>query len=605
MTAAAEILSDLNNTYARLHSAYEELFWVSKMGDHSVDEAMNKALYGRDAFRADAANLARVNAALTSPETSSAERGRLEIWRRFFALYQTPSELISLRDQISRLETSIEERLASQKEGYRDPATGSFVEASKLKMRMIVRTNPKEEVRRACFQALEELAPVVVEDYVKLVGLRNQYARALGFPDFYAYKAKLEEGMSKDEIFKPFNDIYEQTHGAFEHIRALEPSMPGLRKPWNFSYLMTGDFTKEEDPYYEFDDALRRWGRSFAALGINYRGGTLQLDLLDRKGKYNNGFCHYPRLVRFENEQRQPGAANFTCNVVYRQVGAAFLGMHTLFHEGGHAADRLNSQQRETCLNTEYPPASTSWAETHSQFLDEMYASVEWRSRYAKKKDGTPYPFDLFKRKVRKLRILAPLYLHSIMALANFEKQVYEASGLNPEKVLEIARTTHRKYFDYSEDTASILATAHLYSWESACSYHAYGLAELALMQWREYFFDKYGYIVDNPGVGREMTEVWKLGSLKTFAEFVKLATGKALSAGAFLQDVLLDETAFIAKAKKRVERLASVPEHHGPIELNATIRMTNGPREVIADNSKSFEEMAEQYAAWLNRSNP
>ena len=31
------------------------------------------------------------------------------------------------------------------------------------------------------------------------------------------------------------------------------------------------------------------WARSFAALGINYRGALMRLDLCDRKGKYSNG----------------------------------------------------------------------------------------------------------------------------------------------------------------------------------------------------------------------------------------------------------------------------------------------------------------------------
>jgi len=133
------------------------------------------------------------------------------------------------------------------------------------------------------------------------------------------------------------------------------------------------------------------WGRSFASLGINYRGGKLQLDLLDRQGKYNNGFCHYPSIVNFNDGKRNPGAANFTCNVVYGQPGAGSQGMETLFHEGGHAADRLASEQVDVCLNTEWPPASIAWAETHSQFLDTMFSSIEWKIRYLKNKDGEIY----------------------------------------------------------------------------------------------------------------------------------------------------------------------------------------------------------------------
>jgi hypothetical protein len=41
----------------------------------------------------------------------------------------------------------------------------------------------------------------------------------------------------------------------------------------------------------------------------------------------------------------------------------------------------------EICLNTEYPPASTAWDETQSMFLDTMFDSIEWRTRYAKNLD--------------------------------------------------------------------------------------------------------------------------------------------------------------------------------------------------------------------------
>lgn len=36
--------------------------------------------------------------------------------------------------------------------------------------------------------------------------------------------------------------------------------------------------------------AVDVWARSFAALGIGYRGSTMTLDLLDREKKYSNGF---------------------------------------------------------------------------------------------------------------------------------------------------------------------------------------------------------------------------------------------------------------------------------------------------------------------------
>jgi len=244
--------------------------------------------------------------------------------------------------------------------------------------------------------------------------------------------------------------------------------------------------------------------------------------------------------------------------------------------------------------------ASIAWAETHSQFMDTMLSSIEWRTRYAKNREGAPYPLDLFERKVRKLRIVAPTNLYSIMFVSEFEKLVYETKELDVEKVMRIAKDMYRKYMDMSEDSLWALTVPHIYSSDSSAYYHAYGLAELALEQWREYFYEKYGYIVDNPSVGKEMREVWRLGSLKNFGEFVKLATGKQLSADAYIKDATMDADAFIARGKERIARLASVPEWKGPVRLNAVIKMVHG-KETVADNSVSFEAMAEKYASWLN----
>jgi oligoendopeptidase F len=468
-------------------------------------------------------------------------------------------------------------------------------------MRNLVRTQDDEKIRKACFEALEKLSEECADEYVELVNVRNEFAFALGFKDFYSYKIMIEERMTKEELFKLFDKIYDKTKYAFKDVRSVAESMPGLRKPWNFGYMLAGDFTKEEDPYFQFDNALMNWGRSFSALGIDFKGGTLQLDLLDRPGKYPNGFCHWPKLVQFKNGKRMPGQSNFTANTVYGQVGEGSIGEHTLFHEGGHAADRLNSQMQDVCLNTEYPPASTAWAETQSMFADTMRNSIEWRMRYAKNSSGAYYPWDLFERKVKKLRVISPLAMMGILFVCNFERKIYEAKKLTKSKVIKIAKQSFKKYNDLSQDSLVALYIPHIYSFESACSYHGYGLAELALFQWREYFYKKYGYIVDNPKVGREMAKLWAIGASKNYQEFVKLATGKPISPNSFISEITSGVQGTLTRAKKRIKQMEKIPHFRGKVDLNATIRLLDG-KKLIADNRKGFEDMSEKYKLWLHK---
>ena len=422
MQTPQKFLDYLNDTLVKLHKKHEDYFWISYMGDHSVDSKKDEALSARDTFYADPKNIEKINELM--PKSDAKTKKRLQIWLDFFKLYQTPKEALSVKEKIATLESKILKMKTSRKEGYIDPKTKKFVTASSLKMSTMISTNDDEKIRKACFEAREKLAQDYLTEYLELISLRNQFAKILGYTDFYDYKVQKDDGMTKKELFSIFDDIYEKTKFAKQNIRNLEKKIPGLRKPWNFVYKMAGDFTKEEDPYYQFDDALIRWGRSFSALGIDMRGGKIQLDLLDRQEKYNNGFCHWPDITTYKNGKRISGSSNFTCNVVNGQVGSGVMGYATLFHEGGHAAHFLNAEQTEACLNTEYAPMSASWAETQSMLIDSLFSSVEWQSRYASNKQGELFPFELYERRINKLFPLRPMGLYSMMFVSNFEKEI-------------------------------------------------------------------------------------------------------------------------------------------------------------------------------------
>lgn len=590
-------LEKINNENVLLHKKYEDYFWKFNMGDHSCGNLKDLSIKNRDSFRSNEKHLSKVNEYLKVSTLENLDR--LKLWKKFFESYQIPKEAKAIKTKIDKLESVFQKKKSTQKEGYIDPYTNKFTEASSGKMAIMSITNDDDKVRKACFEARNKRALEYVDDLIKLVKTRNEFARKIGFEDFYAYKLMTEEGMKKKDLFKIFNKIYSKTKYAFKYARDLEKKKPGLRLPWNFGYMMSGSFKKEMDPYFDFVDSIRNWGRSFAGLGVDFQKSKITLDLLDRKGKYNNGFCHWPDLVYFDGEKRIPGTSNFTCNLVLGQVGAGFDASHTLFHEGGHAAHMLNTEMRDSCVNSEYAPMSTAWAETQSMFMDSMFSSIEWRLRYAENKKGEPYPIDLYKRMVKKLSPMSPLSLYGILSMCEFEKIIYEKKDITSEFVIKTAAQVSKKYMDRSVPVYTLLSVPHLYSWESACSYHGYGLAELAVAQWREYFYKKYGHIVDNKKVGEEMKKVWSLGSSKTFYQFVQVATEKNLSADSFINSVTKNANQTISTGMSRIKKLSAIPKASSKFDLNATVVLSDGKKE-IANSKAGFDKMLNQYKVWL-----
>ncbi len=77
------------------------------------------------------------------------------------------------------------------------------------------------------------------------------------------------------------------------------------------------------------------------------------------------------------------------------------------------------------------------------------------------------------------------------------------------------------------------------------------------------------------------------------------IATGKKLSATPILEDMTASPEKVLQKGRQRIQRLQKVKLHDGSIKFGATIQMVSG-KQLIADNKKSFEDMALTYKKWL-----
>lgn len=612
-TDPRRLLDQLDDDYVRLHTSKEDAFWSSYMGLEPDAAAARAELDRREIelqrFLRDPERLRQVREALAADGALSAEeRTALEGWRATFEAHVIDSaEARALAERIVEAEGALARARGEMPLGYVHPEQG-HVRASSVKLAVMLKTEQDPRLRRAAWEGLRSIEPWVLErGFLDVVKLRNQLGRMLGAEDYYDWKVRRTEGMSKAEVFALLDELEAKTRDAA--LRAVEE----LRRQkgadqvtaWNIRYLVGGDVTRELDPYFPFAQALARWGRSFAAMGIRYRGARMVLDLVDRAGKYENGFMHGPEVAWRKRGELQRARIQFTANAIPGMPGSGQSATATLFHEGGHAAHFANIDMPAPCFGQEFAPTSVAFAETQSMFLDSLLEDADWRVRYARGPRGEAMPLELIERALRVSQPFAAWEARAMLTVCYAEKAIYELpeDRLTPEGVLAVLRETERRLLFLDDGSPRpVLAVPHLLSGESSAYYHGYVLAEMGVQQTREHFLARDGHLVDNPRIGPDLTRVyWRPGNSQRCSPLIEALTGKPLGADALARHVCRTVDEALAEAREAVRREPTLPRFDGPVDLDAHIRIAHG-NQTIAEVAPggSFDDLSRAFGRWI-----
>lgn len=603
------LLQELNEQYITLHSAKEEAFWAEKMGlKESVPGDFEAKEIRLQAFITDATMLPKLRAELERDDLDQEERTGLEGWVRFFAANAIESEEAkALAAKIVAMEGELNRARGGMRLGYTDPDTGQFTPMNSAQLNLMVQTLPSETERRAAWESLRLIEPFVLEHgFIEVVKERNRLARMLGYEDYYDYKVTLNEGFSKRKLFELLDELERDTRDACQRSidGLVEQVGESAREGWNFDYLTSGDLKSAVDPYHRFDDALNRWGRSFAAMGVRYGGAEMKLDLVSRPTKHDNGFMHGPFPCYVDRGNFLPARINFTANAVPGQTGSGERGMNTLLHEGGHAAHFANIRMPAPCFSQEFTPTSVAYAETQSMFMDSLMEDPDWLNRYAHDADGNQMPQELMMEVLAKNHRFRAFQVRRIMVVSYGERAIYEMpeNDLTPENILAALRQAERKILLLNDSPRPILSVPHLLAGEASAYYHGYVLAEMAVAQTRDFFLQRDGYLLDNPSIGPDLAKgYWNLGNSRSFLDLVQDVTGKPFSARAIVTQVNRSMEEAIANAERMIAAEPSIPRHTGPIDLGASISIVHGDTLVASTEVEgSFEGMSKKFEEWI-----
>ncbi len=606
MNAAKHYLNTLNADYLAVHRRKEDLFWTTYMGTSDDHKGSAEAESSWVAFISNTDRLTEIRAQLdgmTEGDDAATKVG-LQGWLALFEANVLETEAAkSLKAELIKAEGELFEARQAYTMTYVDQM-GETQEGSSPVLSANIGSNENESVRESSHQALLDLEQWVLNNgFIELVKLRNQFAKAQGYRTFFDYSVQKTEQMSTEELFVILDDFEQRTRdGNLDSIQALrEKHGESALKAHNFRFTWGGDSTRELDPYVPFSKSLRQWVDSFSRLNIDYSEAVLTLDLLDRKGKYANGFCHAPVPAFYDQSQWVPAVVNFTSLAKPSQVGSGYDGLGTLFHEGGHAAHFANVKMNAPCFSQEFAPSSMAFAETQSMFLDSLITDGDWLKLYAKDKDGNVIPDSIIEKGISERQPFRSYGERGILVVPYFERALYELEEdqLNAESITCLARAMELKILGLKTATRPLLSIPHLLSDESACSYQGYLMANMAVYQTRAYFIERFGYLTDNPEIGPLLSEhYWRPGNSISHDASIRALTGEGFNAKFLADECNLSTTQAwereqrkIAQAKTRV-----VPATQ---KLNASIRVVDGDK-VLASNEVSNETMCEEFERYV-----
>lgn len=249
---------------------------------------------------------------------------QLELLLNAYRAKQLPPEIIEKQ-------VAIEKKLEATFTNYRAQLDGEAVSDNKI-IEVLVGSDDSA-LRRRAWEASKQVGTQIEPELLELVKLRNEGARALGFPNFYSMSMQLDE-LDETELFALLDELETGTQPLWDAYKGDLDARLSKRfgvpvaelAPWHYADPFFQQAPASEvdlDPYYEGKNLETLTERYFSAIGFEI-GDLLKLaDLYERPGKNQHAFC---MSVDREAEVR------VLCN---NKSNEKWMG--TMLHEYGHA----------------------------------------------------------------------------------------------------------------------------------------------------------------------------------------------------------------------------------------------------------------------------
>jgi len=490
----------------------------------SADRAVNRH-YSRPAAYQRLVRLANV------PALDALTRRRLDRLRLAYQSKQAPVEIL---DRITSAETQIQETYST----FRAQFDGHSATDNELEE--VLRTATDSARVRTAWEARKQIGPVVADDLRQLARLRNEAARAVGFPDYWHAQLLLDE-LDPERLVETLNQVEAATRQAFQamksdldgHLAQRFAIDPGKLRPWHYGdpfFQETPEvFAPPADPLYAEHDVVALAAETYRQLGFRNIDAILaRSDLYPRAGKNQHAYA-----VDIDRE----GDVRTFLNV---EPNARWMG--TLLHELGHTIYQDGIDRSELPYDLRDDPQGFL-NEGFAMFCEQPATNPAWLSEMVGLPEATVRQLAPQLAAQEAASLLA--FVRWCLTIAHFERRFYadpdqDLNGLwwdLEERYQLIPRPADRHEPDWA--TKVHVATAPVY-------YQKYLLGRLFSAQLtRKMETDLDGWWQGRPMSGDFIKrELFMPGARYAWPELVNRVTGQPLGVEALAKAVAWPRTA-------------------------------------------------------------
>ena len=429
-------------------------------------------------------------------------------------------------NSIVRMQSQIEQKYGNFRTEFKNK------KLSDNEVEKILKSSKNVNEQKEVWIAQKKIGPLVAEDIKKMVKMRNEVAKDLGFKNYHQMSLTLSD-QDPRVISELFDELDSLTKGAFVKVKGdiddyfvkyYDLKSKSELMPWNYQNRFFQEAPKiyavDLDKYYKDKNLEKLVSDYYSGIGLPVDDMMKKSDLYEKPGKNQHAFC-----TDIDNE----GDVRVLCN-----VQSTAYWMNTMLHEFGHAVYDKNIDTGLPFILRE--PAHTFTTEAIAMLFGRFSSNPQW----LKDMMGLPEAEvkEIADNSFKTLRLEQLVFSRWAQVMYRFEKGMYENPDQDLNKlwwdIVEKYQMMKRPEGRNEPDWATKI---HIASYP--CYYHNYLLGELLASQLYYHIVEKvlksnemkFQGFVGKKEVGTYLLDnLFKPGSKYYWNDMIEKATGEKLT---------------------------------------------------------------------------